>query len=70
MLIPAPMAVAKPTRNAVRLSRVAKAAANNGASDEMEPSIKPANPGWMTLKTKARCCSVVEVPIEPAVTPS
>jgi hypothetical protein len=68
MLIPAPMAVAKPTRKAVWLSRVAKAAANRGASDEMDPSIKPAKPGWTTLRTNARCSSGVEIPTELVIT--
>src|SRR5262249_13608038 len=54
MLMPAPMAVARPTSNAVWLLRVAKAAANRGASEEMEPSIRPARPGWTTPSTNAR----------------
>src|SRR4029077_17866155 len=45
MLIPAPRLAANPTRNASQLLWVAKAAANNGANVETEPSISPASPG-------------------------
>lgn len=58
--------VAKPTRKAVWLSRVAKAAANSGASDEIDPSIRPARAGWTMLRTNARCSS--EVPPEFVIT--
>jgi hypothetical protein len=60
MLIPAPMAVANPTRKAVWLLWVANAAAKTGANEEIDPSINPASPGCTTLSTNARFCSLVE----------
>jgi hypothetical protein len=48
ILIPAPKAVASPTRNAVLLFWVAIAAADSGANDETVPSINPARPGCTT----------------------
>src|ERR1700730_19207093 len=45
MLIPAPTEAASPTLNVAIVLEVANAAANNGASVETEPSIRPASPG-------------------------
>ena len=52
--MPAPTAAAKPTRNVVWASRVARAVANRGARVETEPSIMPASAGWTTLSTVCR----------------
>src|SRR6202162_6401945 len=54
MLIPAPSDTANPTRNASHEFRVARAAANTGASVDTEPSISPARPGCTICKTKSR----------------
>src|SRR5258707_819125 len=54
MLIPAPVAAAMPTRNAVIGWRVANAAAKMGASVETDPSMRPARPGCTTCKRKPR----------------
>src|SRR5215213_3259631 len=56
MLIAAPTAAARPTRNAIRGSLVAKAVANSGASVETDPSIKPTRHGWTTRNTKFLLC--------------
>src|SRR6266850_8541163 len=57
--MPAPIDAASPTRNASQLLCEAKAAANNGASVETDPSIKPASPGCITCsKNNFRCDSV------------
>ncbi len=45
MLIAAPTAAARPTRNVSRASLLATAIANTGASVETDPSIKPIRPG-------------------------
>src|SRR5215203_1206273 len=52
MLMAAPTAAASPTRNVILESLVAKAVANNGASVETDPSIKPTSDGWTTRNTK------------------
>src|SRR5580704_2286821 len=54
MLIPAPSDAANPTRNASQEFRVARAAANTGASVDTEPSMSPARPGCTICKTKSR----------------
>ena len=54
MLMPAPIEAARPTRNVCQFWWVAKAAANNGASVETEPSINPARPGWTYCSTNMR----------------
>ena len=54
MLIPAPSAAASPTRNVGQFWCVAKAAANNGARVDTDPSIRPARPGCTYCKTKMR----------------
>ena len=51
---PAPTEAAIPTRNVSQVLWVAKAAANNGARVETEPSISPASPGWTTCRTNIR----------------
>src|ERR1700730_11452607 len=56
--IPAPTDAASPTKNASQLLCVAKAAANNGANVETDPSINPASPGCTTCsKNNLRCDS-------------
>src|SRR5215211_1654515 len=56
MLIPAPTAAASPTRNVILGSLVAKAVANNGASVDTDPSIKPTRLGCTTRSTKFLLC--------------
>ena len=51
---PAPTDAASPTRNVGHVSSVAKAAAKIGASVDMEPSMRPARPGWTTESTNLR----------------
>src|SRR5215208_3379770 len=67
MLIPAPTAAAKPTRNVTPGSLVAKAVANSGASVETDPSIKPTRHGWTTRNTKFLLCpeAVISRPPSP-----
>src|SRR5215210_6755739 len=67
MLIPAPTAAARPTRNVTPGSLVAKAVANNGANVETDPSIKPVRPGWTTRNTKFLLCpeAVISRPPSP-----
>jgi hypothetical protein len=38
---------------------VDNAAAKSGASEETDPSINPARPGWITCSINARFCSFV-----------
>src|SRR5688500_11727858 len=68
MLIPAPTAAASPTRNVILGSLVAKAVANNGASVETDPSIKPTRHGWTTRNTKFLLCpeAVISRPPSPS----
>src|SRR5215211_642710 len=67
MLIPAPTAAASPTRNVILGSLVAKAVANNGASVETDPSIKPTRLGCTTRSTKFLLCpeAVISRPPSP-----
>src|SRR5215208_3499367 len=67
MLIPAPTAAARPTRNVILGSLVAKAVANNGARVETDPSIKPTRDGWTTRNTKFLLCpeAVISRPPSP-----
>src|SRR5215216_4914851 len=67
MLIPAPTAAANPTRNVILGSLVAKAVANNGASVETDPSIKPTRLGCTTRSTKFLLCpeAVISRPPNP-----
>ena len=68
MLMPAPTAAASPTRNVILGSLVAKAVANNGASVETDPSIKPTRHGWTTRNTKFLLCpeAVISRPPSPS----
>ena len=53
MLIPAPTAVARPTKRAA-CDPDSRAAAKIGASVDNVPSISPTRPGWTYLSTSAR----------------
>src|SRR5215213_2445801 len=67
MLIPAPTAAARPTRNVILGSLVAKAVAKSGASVETDPSIKPTRLGCTTRNTKFLLCpeAVISRPPSP-----
>ncbi len=67
MLIAAPTAAARPMVNA--RSGCKNAAANNGASVETDPSIKPIKAGWTTLSTKSLLCpeDVISRPPRPSL---
>src|ERR1700733_9344515 len=56
--MPAPTDAAIPTKNACHVLPEANAAANTGARVDTEPSINPANPGWITRNTNdCRACA-------------
>src|SRR5213595_1064621 len=63
MLTPAPMAVARPAKNAYCGRCVASATAKIGARVESEPSIRPVIAGW----TRWRRNDVAEFGLEPLV---
>src|SRR5210317_905577 len=61
MEIPAPTDAARPTKNVVQVSWVAKAVAKIGANVDTDPSISPANPGCTHVKTNWRAACVFSV---------
>jgi hypothetical protein len=68
MLMAAPTAAARPTKNVMRESPVAKAVANKGASVETDPSISPTKLGCTTFNTKSLLCpeDVISRPPSPS----